>query len=103
MKKAFISLLSTVIGLFIIFVSFECIRLKMYEGTKPLLITDETKYCVSCIKPGEEIEMEYYSLGFKLKTRYYLSKDSSDDNKIILVNGEEFLLFNRYRIWAWIK
>ena len=95
--------LLAVVLLFSIFIAEESIRLKSNDEALPLIITDQTKYCVSCIQEGEEINMEYYSIGYKVNVRYMMSEESSDDNRIILVIGKEFRLFNKFMLWGWIS
>lgn len=92
-----------IVGTYVLFVTEECIRLKINEEAKPLIILDRTKFCVECLVPGEEIEVEYYSIGFKVKTRYASSPESHDDLVFIMINGKEFRLFNKFLIWGWIS
>ena len=106
MKKAFkiISIIVLIlVCTFTIFICEESIRLKSNDTALPLIITDRTKYCVECINIGEEIEMEYYSIGYKVIMRYYKDPKSHDDLVFIGVSGKEFLLFNKFRLWAWIS
>ena len=103
MKKIFKIILVPLISLFSIFIIEECLRLKMVEGSKPLWIIDRTKYCITCIEPGEYLDEEYWSFGYKVKVRYYSSKESTDDNKMIKITYKEFLLFNKLTIWKWSK
>lgn len=98
MKFIFKFILVT-IALFITFITEEAIRLKCEEQAIPVVITDRTKYCIDCIRPGETLEVEYMSLGYKVKMNYYLSDKHSNDNKVIEVTKKEFLLFNKYRLW----
>ena len=100
MKKVFKIIriiLIVIIGIFALFITEESIRLKINDSSKPLIVFDRTKYCISCLEPGEEIDFEYFSLGYKIKVKYYMSEDSSDDNKMVKVMGKEFYLF--YGIW----
>lgn len=106
MKKAFkiISIIVLILVCkFTIFICEESIRLKFNNGSKPLIVLGRTKYCISCLEPGEEINFEYFSLGYKLKVKYYMSKESSEDNKMVKVTGEEFDLFYGIRLWAWVS
>ena len=57
--KIFLIVLSAIVSVFLIFIIEESIRLKNNDNALPLIVTDETKYCVSCINIGEEIEKEY--------------------------------------------
>ena len=43
----------------------------------------------------------YWGLGFTLKKVYYLDEKSSEDNHMYHLSGEEFLLFNKFRLWSW--
>ncbi len=95
MKKIISLILIIIISIFIVFIVEESIRLKSYEKT-PLIIMGRTKYCISCIEPGETIDYSYYSLGFTLEVTYYKSMD----NKILIL-GKEFKLFNKYVLWGW--
>lgn len=99
----FLVIMAVILAIFCGFIFNEAIRLKRNPTALPWIVTDQTKYCVSCIEKGEELEMEYYSIGFKVKMKYYLSDESTEDNKIIGVSYKEFLLFNKYRLWAWIS
>ena len=57
--------------LYALFITEESIRLKINDSSKPLIVLDRTKYCISCLEPGEEIDFEYFSLGYKIKVKYY--------------------------------
>ena len=106
MKKIFkiiCILLIIIISAFLIFIIEESIRLRNHPGAMPLVLTDQTKYCVSCMKIGEETEIEYYSIGYKLKVRCTLSEDSTEEDKTIIITGQEFMLFNKFKLWAWIS
>ena len=87
-------ILLIIICIYFVFITEESIRLYNKAEAKPLIIFDRTKYCVECIRVGEEIEVEYYSLGFSVKTRYYKTEKSHDDINFIGINGKEFWLFN---------
>ena len=106
MKKFFkviIFLVVMTFCVFMIFITEECIRLNYIHDSKPLIVTDQTKYSVSALEPGEEMDIDYFSLGFKLRKTYCLDRDSTEDNKMVRIAGEEFYLFNKYLIWAWIS
>lgn len=100
--KILLIIIFSIILIFAIYICEESIRLRKVQTAKPLIITDQTKYCVECINVGEEIEMEYYSIGYKVKIRYYKSEKSHGDLVFIGILGKEFYLFNRYLIWGWI-
>ena len=64
MKKVFKIIriiLIVIIGIFALFITEESIRLKFNNGSKPLIVLGRTKYCISCLEPGEEINFEYFS------------------------------------------
>lgn len=106
MKKIFKIIriiLIVIIGIFALFITEESIRLKINDSSKPLIVLDRTKYCISCLEPGEEIDFEYFSLGYKIKLKYYMSEDSSDDNKMVKVMRKEFYLFYGIRLWSWVS
>ena len=103
MKKGFkiiLIILAAIVIVFSIFILEESIRLKNNDNALPLIVTDKTKYCVSCIEIGEEIEMEYYSIGYKVKIKYYKSEKSHNDLVFIGVSGKEFYLFNEFMLWS---
>jgi hypothetical protein len=86
-----------------IFIIEESIRLEKNPAAKPFIIMDRTKYCSTCIMPGESLDIEYFSLGYKVKMKYYCSLESSEDNKIINVISKEFKILYKYRLWAWVS
>lgn len=98
--KSFVIIL---ICLFFLYIIEECIRLRINDNSKPLWIIDRTKYCVTCIRPGEELDVDYWSIGYIVKVNYYLDDQSTEDNKIIKINNKEFFLFNKIKIWGWSK
>ena len=100
--KAVGIILAVMICLFLIFLAEESIRLKADSSAQPLFILDKTKYSVSDIRPGEELEVNYYSIGYKSTVRYFRPEESSGDSDI-MVTGKEFMLFNKFRLWAWIS
>ena len=88
--------------LFLTYIVEESIRLKTKPYALPLIITGKTEDYLLELKPGEEIEVEYLSFGYNVKIKYYISDFSSADNKNILISGKDFMLFNKFRLWAWI-
>ena len=102
-KKIILIITLSLLAVFTIFITEESIRLKNKIDDKPLIVTDRTKICLTCLEPGEEVEFEWLSLGYKVKAKYYMKKESSDDLKLIQVTSKEFLLFNKIRLWAWIS
>lgn len=101
--KIFCIILAIIIGFFAIFITEESIRLNMIKGSKPLIVLDQTKCSLSCAEIGNEITIEYWGLGYKLNIRYYHSPESSEDNDVYIITSEEFRLFNKILIWAWIE
>ena len=93
-----VTILLIIIGLYTIFIIEESIRINNNSQAKPLIIIGRTKYCISCIEPGETLEMEYYGLGYKVKMKYYFSIHSSEDNKMITITSKEFKLFYKYKL-----
>lgn len=87
---------------FAIFIVEEGIRLNKNLNSKPLIVIDRTKCDPSCAEPGDEITIEYWGIGYKLNITYYHSEESSDDNQIYKITKEEFLLFNKIRLWSWV-
>jgi ABC-type microcin C transport system permease subunit YejE len=97
--RIIITIILILVIIFMIFLSEECLRLKWVASSKPLIITDQTKLCVTCLERNEEAEIEYYSLGFKYKVRYVGSVVA--DEPVII--GEEFWLFNKIIVWGYIS
>ena len=105
MKKLFKPagiVLAALLFLFLAFLIEESVRLKTDDDALPLVILDRTKYSISAIEPGEELEIEYYSIGYKTAVRYYRPEGSAGDSET-LVSGKEFMLFYKVRLWAWIS
>ena len=93
MKK---KLLIVLICTFTIFIVVECIILKINNNSNPLIVFHIDEKYSNNSKQKEEI---YYSLGFKIKVKYYLDKDSSLDNYMYNIIGKEFYLFNIIMLW----
>lgn len=89
--------------IYTIFVVEECTRTKKDNYALPYIITDRTKYNVSALQPGEEMSVEYYSVGFKVVVKYTLSPESHDDLAFVSVVGKEFWLFNTFLLWGWVS
>ena len=79
------------------FVIEESYRLKKNDNALPLITIGKTNNCIKCLKDGEELLVEYKGIGYKVNIRYFKL-----DNKVV-VTEKEFLLFNMYRLWAWIS
>ena len=106
MKKIFKTIGILLIAIILIFFALifeESIRLYKNSNAIPFIVTDKTKYCVECINVGEEIEVEYYSIGYSVKMRYYKTEKSHGDLAFINVTEKKFMLFNRYMLWGWIS
>ena len=104
--KILLIVIFSLIGLFIVFIVEESIRLKNNPYDKPLVIIDKV-FCSKddwvCYGEDETYIEKYWSLGFTLKIKYHLDEKSSDDNIIYHVTEEEFLLLNKFRVWSWIE
>lgn len=99
MKKKLVIALISVICIFSIFIVEECIRLKVDDGSKPLIVLNaDEKYS----NDSKQLDVTYYSLGFKAEMKYYLDDNSSEDNHMYGLVGKEFYLFNVIMLWAWI-
>lgn len=104
MKKKLLIIAISIVIVFVLFVTEESIRLKRNLNEKPLIIIDK----IMCSKDdwvcygedGNYTEI-YWGLGFTLKKVYYLDEKSSEDNHMYHLSGEEFLLFNKFRLWSW--
>lgn len=70
------------------FIIIESMRLENDPTGTPLIVLKTEK-----IKQDAELETDYISLGFTLKTYTY------DD----IVKRESFMLFDTYRLWEWIE
>ena len=91
-----------IISLFLIFMIEESIRLKNNFGSKPLIVIGKvlcSKDDWICYGDDGKYTEEYYSLGFILKQDYYLDVDSTKDNHKYHLVKEEFLLFNKFKLW----
>ena len=106
MKKLFkicLIIIASLVVLFGVFIAEESIRLNKVKGSMPLIVLGRTKCSPSCAEIGDDITIEYYGFGYKLDIRYYHSTESSEDNDIYKITSEEFRLFNKFLIWAWIE
>ena len=99
MKKKLLIALISIICIFSIFIAEECIRLKVNDNSIPLIVfyVDE-KYS----NDSKQLDLTYYSLGFKTEINYYLDDESSADNYMYIIIGKTFYLFNKFMLWAWI-
>lgn len=92
--------------LFALFITEKSVRLKNNHYGKPLIIIDKI-FCSKedwiCYGDDRRYNEEYLSLGFVLKIDYNLDEKSNSDNVIYHVSKEEFLLFNKYKLWNWIE
>lgn len=101
--KIFCVILAIIIGIFSVFIIEESVRLSNVKGAKPLIILGQTKCSPSCAEIGDEIALNYYGVGYKLTIKYYHSPESSQDNDVYKITGEEFRLFNNILLWAWVE
>ncbi len=105
MKKLFKTagiVLLVIMIIFALFLAEESIRLKADSFARPLFILDMTKYDVSAIRPGEELKVDYYGIGYKTTIRYYRPEESAGDSETQVI-GKEFMLFHKLRLWAWVS
>lgn len=105
MKNKVLLIIGALFITYFVFICEESIRLKSDSESLPLIVTDKTKCGANdyeCYDNGEYKET-YYSFGFLLKKDYYLNQDSNEENVKYHVVAEEFWLFNKFLIWAWIS
>lgn len=99
MKKKLVIAVISVICICTLFIVEECIRLKVDNNSMPLIVLHvDKKYS----NDSKQLEVTYYSLGFKTEMKYYLDDNSSEDNHMYSMVGKEFYLFNEIMLWAWI-
>lgn len=90
-----------ILFIFTIFILEESIRLSRISGAKPLIITKiDTNIKANNSKLKEEV---YHSIGYTIKYEYLKDENSTEDNIMYLIIGEEFRLFDKILIWAWIS
>ena len=87
--KIIISIFLLLLILYALFITEEFIRLSVNKRGTPLIVLEE--------KNTYE-EVEYKSLGFSLIYKLYYKSDG-----LVLTNGQEFWLFDKFLIWAWIS
>lgn len=96
MKKKLLIVLISIICVFIIFITEECIRLKVNENSRPLIVFHiDEKYS----NDSKQLDLTCYSLGFKTEINCYLDDNSSSDNYMYSIVGKEFYLFNIILLW----
>ncbi len=83
----------SVLLVYTLFIVEESIRLSDNSLAEPLIVFEE-----SC--SSSEGDVTYKSLGFTLITEYANFKDSNDR---VYPIAQEFWLFDRFLIWAWIS
>ncbi len=91
-----------IISIIVLFSLEECIRLYINEYDLPFIVVDKTKCSKNdflCYDDNNMYFEYYYSLGFTLKKTYNLNNISSEDNIVLNVVRNEFLLFNVFKIW----
>lgn len=99
MKKKLLIVLISIICVFTIFITEECIRLKVNNNSIPLIVFHVDENYSDDLK---QLDSTYYSIGFKTEISYYLDDNSSSDNYMYNIVGKEFYLFNIIMLWAWI-
>jgi len=57
-KKIILIITLSLLAVFTIFITEESIRLKNKIDDRPLIVTDRTKICLTCLEPGEEVDFE---------------------------------------------
>lgn len=96
MKKKLLIVLIFLTCFFTIFITEECIRLKINDNSIPLIVFHiEENYS----NDSKQLDSTYYSLGFKTKVKYYLDEKSSLDNYMYKFIEKEFYLFNLILLW----
>lgn len=84
-----------IVGFLVIFITFDCIRLRYSNFLeKPLIVFSENKK-----EENANLEnfYEYTGLGYKIKYTYY------NDSGNRVGKSAEFKLFGKFLIWAWIE
>lgn len=99
MKKKLVIAVISVICIFSIFIVEECIRLSVNYSMPLIVLHVDKKYS----NDSQQLDATYYSLGFKTEMKYYLDDNSSQDNHMYRLVGEEFYLFNKILLWAWVS
>ena len=94
--KKILTIILSIVCIYILFVGEECIRLNNNVNSKPVIILKEEDNF-------DKNEYTYYSLGFKLKKEYLVDEKSHDDLRFLNIVGEEFYLFDKILLWAWIE
>lgn len=107
MKKIILIIFGAIILSYIAFICEESIRLKNDSESTPVIVLDQTfcdKDSFACYEAnGGEFIKEYNSLGFSFYKRYALDEGSTEKSFNYHLIGEEFYLFNKFLIWAWIS
>lgn len=97
MKKKVVKIIGIVMLSFILaytlFIVEESIRLSNNSLAEPLIVFEESY-------SGSVGDATYKSLGFTLITEYAYFEDSNDR---VYPISQEFWLFDRFLIWAWIN
>ncbi len=99
--KIFIITILTILSIYVLFVAEESIRLQN-GGKSPIIILDGT--CDGDkMEHLSNYETNCHSIGFRIKRKYVLNNNSSEDNRMFNLIQEEFWLFDKYLIWGWIS
>lgn len=90
--KIIILILLLPIILYALFITEESIRLLNNKLSKPLIVFNETY-------SGDNGDIIYQSLGFKLKNIY----GCPNSKDLCYVIGQTFYLTDNYILWSWIS
>jgi len=91
--KILVMIFLSLVLLYTLFIVEESIRLSHNSIAEPLIVFNETY-------TGKVGDVTYESLGFTLITKYVNHPDTSD---LAYPYSQEFWLFDRFLIWAWIN
>ena len=94
MKKKILLIMVTLLIIYFLFITIDCIRLRNSKNaTKPFITIGLAEY---------ENGNKYIGLGYSVK--YYKDKQENKNGNIVENGyGAEFRLFDRILIWAWVE
>ena len=91
-------IISSLVLLYGVFVTVDCVRLyNSFESKQPIITTQEPK--------TEDYSIKYTGLGYTITYRLYEkigSEEYESYSPIYDVCGAEFKLFDKIILWAWI-
>ena len=96
MKKKLLIILISITCVFTIFITEECIRLRVNNNSIPLIVFHINE---DYSNNSKKLDSTYYSFGFKTKINYHLDDKSSSDNYMYNIVGKEFYLLNIIMLW----